>query len=129
MQLCKSNCNPFNGSPRLQNSSSEMGREFDKFLIPAKDVVPKMQIGKGAFGDVYLANYRGQNVAVKTMHSIDADNLARFREEVILMSDLRHPNVVFMVGACWESVLMAIILEFCHNGTAEDYLNEELTWR
>ena len=34
------------------------------------------------------------------MSNIDPESLERFRQEIILMSDLRHPNVVYMVGAC-----------------------------
>ena len=104
------------------------GRELDKFLIPAVDVRPEEQIGKGRFGEVFLANYRGQKVAVKTMNTIDEANLERFRDEIILMSDLRHQNVVFMVGACWETQLMALVLEYCQHGTATDNLNESCTW-
>jgi len=103
-------------------------RELDKFLIPAKDVVPEKQIGKGSFGEVFLANHHGQQVAVKTMNTIDAENLSRFRDEIILMSDLRHPNVVFMVGACWEKQLMALVLEFCALGTASDNLKADCSW-
>jgi serine/threonine protein kinase len=75
-----------------------------------------------------MGNYRGQKVAVKTMSTVDADNLSRFRDEIILMSDLHHPNVVFMVGACWEKKLMALVLEFCEQGTASDNLTPDINW-
>ncbi|GMH79298.1 hypothetical protein TL16_g08097 [Triparma laevis f. inornata] len=111
-----------------ENKIEREARELDKFLIPASDVVPEKQIGKGSFGEVFLANHHGQQVAVKTMNTIDAENLSRFRDEIILMSDLRHPNVVFMVGACWEKQLMALVLEFCQLGTASDNLKPECSW-
>ncbi|GMH73855.1 hypothetical protein TrRE_jg1047, partial [Triparma retinervis] len=114
---------------RDKNKAASTERaELDKFLIPAAEVTPVKMIGKGSFGEVFLASYRGQQVAVKTMSSIDADNLSRFRDEIILMSDLHHPNVVFMVGACWEQQLMALVLEFCDKGTASDCLAPDLTW-
>ena len=69
-----------------------------------------------SFGEVFLADYRGQKVAVKTMNQISPENLQRFRAEITLMSDLRHQNVVFMVGACWEKELMALVLEYCQHG-------------
>ena len=114
---------------RDKNKAASTERdELDKFIIPASEVTPVKMIGKGSFGEVFLADYRGQQVAVKTMSSIDAENLSRFRDEIILMSDLHHPNVVFMVGACWEKQLMALVLEFCDKGTASDCLAPDLTW-
>ena len=62
------------------------------------------------------------------MSTVDPENLARFRDEIILMSDLRHQNVVFMVGACWEKQLMALVLEFCQHGSASDNLKEDCSW-
>ena len=105
------------GKHRAQNQSKDgESRDLDKFLIPAREVTPEKQIGKGSFGEVFLAHFRGQAVAVKTISNVSEDNLARFREEILLMSDLRHPNVVYMVGACWEKELMALVLEYCQHG-------------
>ena len=50
------------------------------------------------FGEVFKANYRGQEVAVKTLRNVDEDTVDRFREEILLMSDLKHSNVVNMIG-------------------------------
>lgn len=51
-------------------------------------------IGKGSFGEVFKAKYKGQIVAVKTLKSIDEETVDRFKAEVLLSSDLRHANVV-----------------------------------
>ena len=102
-----------------------------KLLINAKDLVTEECIGKGAFGEVFKASYRGSTVAVKTMKTVDISDLDRFREEILLMADLHHPNIVTMVGACWEQDLMALIMEYCEKGTATDVLKEngvDFTW-
>jgi len=41
------------------------------------------------------------------------------------MGDLRHQNIVTLVGACWGKDLMALVMEFCEKGMASDVLKEE----
>ena len=41
-------------------------------------------------------------VAVKTMNVVEQDSLERFRAEILLLKDLRHNNIVVLIGACWE---------------------------
>jgi len=70
-------------------------------------------------------------VAVKTMKQVDEETLERFQGEIMLMSGLRHQNVVTMVGCCWEKDLMALVMEFCEKGTSTDVLKAEgdhLAW-
>jgi len=38
------------------------------------------------------------------------------------MKNLRHPNVVKLVGVCWDNSMLACCLEFVSNGTLEDWL-------
>jgi len=38
------------------------------------------------------------------------------------MKSLRHPNIVKLVGVCWEDSLFACCLEFVANGSLEDWL-------
>ena len=44
------------------------------------------------------------------------------RFECFLMKSLRHPNIVKLVGVCWEDSLFACCLEFVENGSLEDWL-------
>jgi len=38
------------------------------------------------------------------------------------MKNLRHPNIVKLVGVCWDDSLFACCLEFVENGSLEDWL-------
>lgn len=53
-------------------------------------------IGAGAFGEVIKGTYCGTPVVVKRMlrNKITEDNLRMFGEEIQLMMNLRHPNIV-----------------------------------
>jgi len=48
--------------------------------------------------------------------------MKRFMDEVLLAADLRHQNVVNMVGACWDKDLMALVMEFCEKGMSSSVL-------
>ena len=56
------------------------------------------------------------------MSEVEAENMERFRAEILLMRDLRHDNIVVMVGAVWSEKLMALVLEFCEHGSIADWL-------
>ena len=106
-------------------------KDMAKLLIKADELVGKLVIGAGAYGEVYKSDYRGMSVAVKTMKQVDEGSLERFKGEIMLMSGLRHQNVVTMLGCCWEKDLMALVMEFCEKGTSTDVLraqSAQLTW-
>jgi hypothetical protein len=81
---------------------------------------------------VFKANYRGTTVALKSIKEVSQENINRFKDEIFLMHDLKHENIVLLIGACWEEDLMALVMEYCANGTAEDVLlgpeGESFTW-
>jgi hypothetical protein len=60
------------------------------------------RIGIGNVGGVYKGWYRGRLVAIKKLLGTwykDDDMVARFREEIMLMSRMNHPNVLKFIGA------------------------------
>ena len=52
-----------------------------------------------------------------------------FRQEILITSQLRHPNIVEFKGACWGGDLTALILGWCSGGSLEDVLQQkDLEW-
>ena len=74
---------------------------------------------------MFKGTYRGIDVAVKTMNVVEQDSLERFRAEILLLKDLRHNNIVTLVGACWERALMALVMEYCEKGMVSEVLIAE----
>ncbi|CAI9092252.1 OLC1v1027447C4 [Oldenlandia corymbosa var. corymbosa] len=81
---------------------------------------PSMKIGEGEFGSVYKGIIRQTKVAIRMLFSGGYQSDAAFEHEVEVLSRVRHPNLVTLVGACTES--RSLIYEFLENGSLEDHL-------
>ena len=57
-------------------------------------------VGKGAFGVVSRAQWRGKDVAVKRIET-ESERKA-FMQELKQLSRVSHPNIVRLYGACRE---------------------------
>lgn len=85
-------------------------------------------LGTGGFGQVHRAAWKGTEVAVKVMAAdkITKDMERAFKDEVRVMTSLRHPNVVLFMAACTKSPKMCIVMEFMALGSLYELLHNEL---
>ncbi|PSR88430.1 Serine/threonine-protein kinase [Actinidia chinensis var. chinensis] len=85
-------------------------------------------IGKGSFGEILRACWRGTPVAVKRiLPNLSDDRLViqDFRHEVNLLVKLRHPNIVQFLGAVTERKPLMLITEYLRGGDLHQYLKEK----
>ncbi|GMI37420.1 hypothetical protein TeGR_g5081 [Tetraparma gracilis] len=106
----------------LQAVSKERQDELKEVMIDSKELKVDRLLGKGGFGVVNLATYRGTKVAMKQLLTVNEENVLRFRHECFLTKNLSHPNVVKLVGVSWDESLFACCLEFVENGSLEFWL-------
>ncbi len=106
----------------LDNLDEKGMKELQEVLIPSSDVGFKQMLGRGGNGEVFIGVYKDTKIAVKRMITIDEASLERFRFECFMMKELRHPNIVRLVGVCWDVNLVACCLEYIDNGTLEEWL-------
>ncbi|KAF8110430.1 hypothetical protein N665_0084s0039 [Sinapis alba] len=79
-----------------------------------------LKIGKGAYGAVYKCNLRHTFAAVKVLHSLENNLSKQFDQEIEILSKIRHPHLVLLLGACPEHG--ALVYEYMENGSLEDRL-------
>ncbi|GLJ07608.1 hypothetical protein SUGI_0070710 [Cryptomeria japonica] len=83
----------------------------------------KDTIGRGSFGSVYLGKLPdGKRVAVKVR--FDPSQLAAdsFINEVFLLSQVHHQNLVTLEGFCQESKHQILVYEYLPGGALTDHL-------
>ncbi|CAH8640557.1 unnamed protein product [Schistosoma rodhaini] len=98
--------------------------ELQKFgyLIFRKEIALGDRIGRGEFGEVLKATYRGRQVAVK-IYKKTASKLA-ITYEASLMTKLNHPNLVSFIGLVYEpDDAVYLITEYLSNGSLLTYLH------
>ncbi|KAF8111285.1 hypothetical protein N665_0076s0266 [Sinapis alba] len=91
-----------------------------------------LKIGEGGYGPVYKAVLDYTSVAIKILKSGITQGLKQFQQEVEVLSSMRHPNMVILLGACPE--YGCLVYEYMENGTLEDRLfckdnTPPLSWR
>lgn len=95
-----------------------------QYEIDYKDLQFGKMIGKGEFGEVYAAKLWGVEVAVKQVRydkDVTAKQMQEFLQEVSVMKNLRHANIVSFCGAVLTP-RMCIVSELLTHGNLEELL-------
>ncbi len=70
--------------------------------LPREDVhISQTILGTGGWGYVAQGTFQGQVVAVKCLHRaiLSPQNEGRVRREISIMAQIRHPNLLLLIGA------------------------------
>jgi hypothetical protein len=118
---------------RRKNSQVVVNMESIGWILDYDELELLERIGVGSFGDVYRGIYRGTEVATKKLRGdLTVDGLQEFLNEMAVMCELRHPNVLLFMGACVEPKNQCIVTEFMPRGSLYDVLHDEslvLDWQ
>ncbi len=89
----------------------------DHFWVVQRDEIELTaeQLGKGGWGVVYIAKFRGLNVAAKHLHGLIVSDYNRqlFMREMTIAARLQHPNLIQFLGATVEGtpVILTELME------------------
>ncbi|MBX9693647.1 MAG: serine/threonine protein kinase, partial [Cyanobacteria bacterium] len=97
-------------------------------IFPVARYKPISEIGRGSYGSVYLCRDRllEKKVAVKTLHTLSAEQLMLFQEEAKATSQLNHPNIVTTLDfGATESGVPFMVMEYVPGISLEQKLKKE----
>ena len=87
-------------------------------------------LGKGKFGEVYLARYENTNqfFAIKKVNRKQVEKnpkaMEYFETETRLMSEFNHPNLMKVLSLMITSNSFYVVLEFCNSGCLNSKIRE-----
>ncbi|KAL4616148.1 hypothetical protein ACB092_07G178300 [Castanea dentata] len=108
---------------------------YDELAHATNDFNDKEKLGQGGFGGVYRGFLRDLDtiVAVKRVLEGSRQGIREYASEVKIISQLRHKNLVQLIGWCHERSKgqLLLVYDFMPNGSLDSHLFREealLTW-
>ncbi|WVY96350.1 hypothetical protein V8G54_028501 [Vigna mungo] len=105
--------------------TEEESLHFDLATIEAatNSFSDEMKIGEGGFGAVYKGIFpNGEEIAVKRLSRTSLQGDREFKNEVLLIAQLQHKNLVRLLGFCMERTERILVYEFIQNSSLDHFL-------
>ncbi|KDP42038.1 hypothetical protein JCGZ_03101 [Jatropha curcas] len=104
---------------------------FAELKAATRNFRPDTVLGEGGFGKVFKGwlderstgkSGSGNVIAVKKLNSESFQGFEEWQSEVNFLGRLSHPNLVRLIGYCWEDKELLLVYEFMQKGSLENHL-------
>ncbi|CAJ1950147.1 unnamed protein product [Sphenostylis stenocarpa] len=106
---------------RMQELQRFSEFSFSEIKEATSNFNASLKIGQGGYGSIFKGILRHTEVAIKILSPDSTQGPEEFQQEVDILSKLRHPNLVTLIGSCPE--YWSLVYEYLPNGSLEDRLN------
>ena len=113
----------------VSTHSQLAGEEQPHWVVRREEVeMTTEELGRGGWGVVNVAKFRGLRVAAKCLHQviISRYNIRQFNREMSIAAKLRHPNLLLFIGAIREGELV-ILTELMPTSLRKELEKRELS--
>jgi len=92
------------------------------------------KLGEGGFGVVYKGSLpNGQDIAVKRLSQSSRQGIGELKNELVLIANLQHKNLVRLIGVCLQEDEKLLVYEYMPNRSLDTFLfdsekRKELHW-
>ncbi|CAI9090935.1 OLC1v1025831C1 [Oldenlandia corymbosa var. corymbosa] len=98
---------------------------FRELAMATKNFRREFLLGEGGFGNLYKGTLQtGEVVAVKRLDRNGTQGNKEFLVEVLMLTLLKHPNLVSLMGYCADGEQRLLVYEYLPFGSLSSYIHD-----